>query len=122
MPTFFKPSLFPLGFLTNSACISLTLSCYKPLPYVETMCLISINKKTKIKGLTPFQSTGCTLWPVTMEDWIQPQANPCVFYSGKSDNGTGFSQSTLVPPHQDHSTYALYSFFHLSLMLYNLSN
>jgi hypothetical protein len=86
------------------------------------------NKKIKIKVLALFQFTGHTvaqvvsLWPLTMEDWVQPQANPCMFYSGKSDNGTGFSQSTLVPSHQDHSTYAPCSFFHLSVMLYNLRN
>jgi hypothetical protein len=97
MPKFFKPSLFPLGILKNSAFISLTFLCYKLLPYVETMYLILIkNKKVKIKGLTPFQSTGHTVaevvicWPLTMDYWIQPQANPCGICTAQSDTGTGF--------------------------------
>ena len=49
-------------------------------------------------GLTPFQATGRTVaqvvsrWPLTMEDWVQPQANPCGICNGQSNTGTGFSQ------------------------------
>jgi hypothetical protein len=57
-------------------------------------------------GLTPFQATGCTVvqvvshWPLTMEEWVQPQANSCGICSGQSNNGIGFSQGIVVSPHQ----------------------
>lgn len=39
-----------------------------------------------------------TLWLRAMEAWAVPPASPCLFCSGESGNGTGFSHSTTVSP------------------------
>jgi len=61
-------------------------------------------------------------WPHTSKVLLHFQAILRVIYGGQSDNGTVFSLSSLIFPCHYHSANVLYSFVHLSLMLYNLGN
>ena len=59
-----------------------------------------------------FTKISCLMvshWLLTVETWVHSRVKPCEICGGQSDNRTGFSLSTLVFPHQCHSTNAPYS-------------
>jgi hypothetical protein len=79
--------------------------------YIETL------ESYNVSGSNQQSLDSATVWvvtyrPLTMEAWVQFQANPCGICGEQNVIGTDFFLSTSVFPCHYHSTNASYSFIH----------
>jgi hypothetical protein len=69
-----------------------------------------------------FSHVTDSLWPFTMESWVQFQVSPWGVCDGQSSTGLGLFPSTSGFHHLYHSTSSAHTFIHLPPTPHNLNN